>query len=111
MTSEQYWFGDPSMLTEYYSAWLADERQRMSDMDIAAWLFGMYNAEAHSVVLGNAFAKKGSKKPEYTSEPRFLKSFLDEKARKKVEEAEREKALREMQRRFEKMATVVTQTV
>lgn len=108
MTADEYWNGDPSYLTDYYRAWEKSEQRKMSDMDTQAWLDGMYATEAHTITLANAFSKKGAKKLEYCESPVYVKSLADERTRKRMEAREREKNLREMERRFAKMAALVS---
>ena len=58
MTDEQFWFGDVRLLEVYQKAYLRET-------SYTAWLNGQYNAVALNIVLGNAFAKKGTKAKEY----------------------------------------------
>jgi hypothetical protein len=58
MTPEQFWHDDLRLLEVYQKAYL----RHTSYM---AWLNGQYDNIAFSVVMANAFAKKGSNRAEY----------------------------------------------
>lgn len=65
MTYDQYWYGDPQMVRAFYEA--HKKRQEMLNFD--AWLHGLYNFEALSIALSNAFREKGQQPENYPSKP------------------------------------------
>lgn len=65
MTWEQYWYGDPWALKAYKDAYNLKRRTANEEM----WLQGAYTYHAFATVLGNAFAKKGSKPRKYLEKP------------------------------------------
>ena len=65
MTNEEFWYGEPRLAKAYREAQkLRDER-----INQQLWLQGLYNYDALSVVISNAFGSKGSKKQKYMTEP------------------------------------------
>ena len=77
MTYEQYWQGDPRMVTAYRDAYILKRRMRNEDM----WLNGMYTMKSLESVIGTAFGKQ---KVKYVSEPFniFPKTKLEEEQEK-----------------------------
>lgn len=67
MTYDQYWYGDPQMVRAFYEAYKL-KKQRENEI---AWLHGLYNYQALSIALYNAFRdpKKGEKEENYPSKP------------------------------------------
>ena len=61
----EFWDMNITKIRPYLKA----EEIRTERKNYELWLQGAYIYEAFSVVLGNAFAKKGSKKIEYSKEP------------------------------------------
>jgi len=57
MTYEQYWYGDPWMVTEFADAYLLKRRARNEEL----WLEGVYFANAMGITLNNAFNKSKKK--------------------------------------------------
>lgn len=60
MPLEEFWHGDMRLLECYQKAYLRN-------VSYTAWLNGQYNYAAFSTVIGNAFAKKGTKAQKYPS--------------------------------------------
>lgn len=58
MTLDEFWHGDMRLLEVAQKAYYRDRSYN-------AWLQGQFNSVGFSVVLSNAFAKKGAKKAEY----------------------------------------------
>lgn len=58
MPLDEFWYGDMRLLEVYRKAYTRKKSYE-------AWLQGQYNCAGYSVVLANAFAKKGAKKQEY----------------------------------------------
>ena len=58
MPLNEFWYGDIRLLAAYKKAYL-------SNTSYKAWLQGRYNFEAYSIVLKNAFAKKGTSSIDY----------------------------------------------
>lgn len=82
MTYEQYWYGDPLMVRDFYKAW----KIRQQQINEQAWLNGVYFMKALEATVGNAMRKQGSQAIEYPSKPLELY---------KQEETEEQKFLRE----------------
>lgn len=84
MSEYQFWHGDMRLLEVYQKAYYRDRSYN-------AWLQGQYNQVAYTVVMSNAFAKKGSKQAEYPqwkdpfekfNKPKITKDNLEEEFRK-----------------------------
>lgn len=58
MSTEEFWHGDMRLLEAYQKAY-------MRNVSFTAWQQGQYTNIAFSVVMSNAFAKKGTNKAEY----------------------------------------------
>ena len=58
MPLNMFWHGEMELLQAYQKAYY-------SNASYTAWMQGYYNFVAHSISLGNAFAKKGAKPVEY----------------------------------------------
>lgn len=58
MSTEEFWHGDMRLLEARQKAYLRD-------VSFRAWKQGQYTEIAISVVMANAFAKKGAKKETY----------------------------------------------
>lgn len=58
MSAEEFWHGDMRLLE-------ARQKAYMRNVSYTAWQQGQHNSVAFSVVMANAFAKKGAKKQEY----------------------------------------------
>ena len=91
MTYEQYWYGDPWAMKAYRQAYDLRNRRENEMM----WINGMYFANALSIVLHNAFSKKGTPPKKYMEKP--LDVFPKTEAEIK---AERERAQRELIRKL-----------
>ncbi len=57
MTYEQYWFGDPWMVSAYKDAYIL--RRRIENEN--AWIAGAYTMQALTAALNNAFSKSAMK--------------------------------------------------
>lgn len=86
MQANQYWKDDPWLVEAYREAEKLRNQRRSND----AWLQGLYNFNALSVVIGNALRKKGEKPEQYMAEPiRLLPLTEEEKAAKAEEERQK----------------------
>lgn len=65
MSHEEYWFKDPWLTEDYRKAW--ELKQKTGNYN--AWLQGLYNFKALSVVLYNSFRDKGKKAENYFEKP------------------------------------------
>lgn len=65
MTYDQFWRDDP-WLAKYYRKAYVERRKAENTRD---WLMGMYNYNAVSIALANAFRKKGTQAEKYLEEP------------------------------------------
>lgn len=83
MTYEQYWFGDPYMVIAYREKHKMERKQRNEEM----WVNGIYQLNALTVALNNAFSKHTIK---YLDKPLeiFGKTKL-EKEQEKVKERQK----------------------
>ena len=91
MSSQEYWDGDPYMAVIYRDV---DTRIR-KDKNQFLWLQGLYFYEALSVVMHNAFVRKGRKLERYPDEPyRITPPTAEEK--KAAAKREREKAIKSL---------------
>ena len=87
MTYEQYWYGDPLMVRDFYKAAQLKKKRE----DEAAWLQGLYVYSALRATVGNLILDKNDEPNRYPEKP-FTVTEDEEKAeerRKKAEERER----------------------
>ena len=70
ITPEQFWKMNPSLLEPYSKA----EELKEEKHDTHMWMMGSYIYEAFSVVLANAFRKKGSTAKHYRDKPYMMES-------------------------------------
>lgn len=82
MSLDEYWCASPHLVRYYREAHKLSVEQRNQEL----WLQGLYIYNAFSVVLANAFGKKGGKRHNYLEKPINLFEFTH-----KQEEAERVK--------------------
>lgn len=87
MAYEEYWHGDPWSLKAYKIAYNLRRRQQNEML----WLQGAYNLNALSVVIGNAFSKKGTPPRKYLETP--LDVFPKTDAELKAEQEQQQKKL------------------
>ena len=69
MTNEEFWFAEPRLVESYRKA--LEIRNDIVNQQL--WLQGLYNMDAFSVVVSNAFGGKGMKKQKYMDKPLELK--------------------------------------
>ena len=69
--------------------YLLAENIKREERNYFAWLQGAYIYDAVSVIVGNAFAKKGSNKKEYLKEPIKITPPTEEEKRIKAERERR----------------------
>lgn len=86
MTYEQYWFGDPLMVRDFYKAWKLKQQQ----INEEAWLHGIYILKALDATVGNAMRKQGSQVIEYPSKP--LELYKQEETKEQKTQREEEEA-------------------
>lgn len=92
MSYEMYWHGDPYAPRMFYKAQKLQNERHNQEM----WLQGLYIYNAFSVVLSNAFSKKGSKPQRYIDKPFPL--YPPTKEEREAEALkERQKAIRSFQ--------------
>lgn len=92
MPYDLYWNGDPYLPRAYYQAQKMQNERKNQEM----WLQGLYIHNAFSVVLSNAFSKKGSKPQRYIDKP--IPLYPKSKEEREAEAIkEREKAIRSFQ--------------
>lgn len=65
MTYDEYWHGDPWSLRHYKTAYNLRNRHENEML----WLQWLYSLNALSVVIGNAFSKKGTPPRKYVEAP------------------------------------------
>lgn len=65
MTNEEFWYEAPRLAKAYREA----QKMRFDLLNQQLWLQGLYNYDALSVVISNAFGGKGAKKQTYMKEP------------------------------------------
>ena len=87
MTPEEYWEGDPYLTRAYYQAHLIKIELRNQEL----WLQGLYVHHGVGVIIGNAFAKKGSKKLKYMDEPIRITPLTDRE--RKIQAAKERKKI------------------
>lgn len=77
MTPSEFWYEEPSLLNSY----IKKRELHLDETNYQAWLFGFYFCNAMSVVLSNAFGKKGSKKSTYFEKPleEFNSNYVNKK--------------------------------
>jgi hypothetical protein len=77
MTPHQFWHEDMRLLEAYQKAYY-------SNTSYVAWLNGYYSFVGHSISLGNAFAKKGSKPKEYPKWENPMDKFKEKNKYKNI---------------------------
>ena len=106
MSYTDYWEGENCLPNFYLRAYNERRRRETEDQNFAAWLNGMYAANAFGVVLSNAFAKSGSPRSEYPEKP--FEIFPHEKTEAE-QEAEREEVLKRIERSLSAMTAASKQ--
>ncbi len=106
MSYADYWEGENCLPNFYLRAYNERKRREMEDQNFAAWLNGLYAANAFGTVLSNAFAKNGSPRNEYPEKP--FEIFPHEKTAAE-QEAEREEALKRIERSLSAMTAASKQ--
>lgn len=69
MTYSEFWEGDVALPKFYRESYKLMQEREAEKANFYAWLQGIYNTKAYSVVLGNAFAKEGAQPLEYYDKP------------------------------------------
>ena len=88
---KEYWHGDPTHLKYYVKAHELKNEQKNEEL----WLQGLYIYNAISVVMHNAFSKKGTQPEKYLEKPIRL-TPIPEKETKKNAEKERQKIIADL---------------
>lgn len=88
MSYKEFWEGDVCLPNFYYEAYKQRMEREQEQLDIAAWLNGMYVKRAYEVVLANAFSRKGTPPQEYFVKPLSQKD--KQERNKTAEEIEKE---------------------
>lgn len=86
MSYENYWHGDPWAMRAYKQANNLKNRQTNEMM----WINGMYVTNALSVVLSNAFSKKGTPPKKYLEKPLDIFPKTDAEIEAEKEQKQRE---------------------
>ncbi len=79
MTPEQFWHGDPYLAVAYRKLHKLKIQQRNEEL----WLQGLYNLDALSVALNNAFSKRKAK---YIEEPFRIFPKTEDEQKREAEE-------------------------
>ena len=82
MTYDEFWYAEPWRAVSYRKA----HRIRTEQMNQQLWMAGLYNHNAVSVAINNAFSKQ---KQKYVSEPIPLFKPTEEEQQAKIEETRR----------------------
>jgi hypothetical protein len=69
MSYEEFWEGDLSLPKFYREAEKQRNKRRFDEMNYNCWLQGLYNYEAFSCTIANAFRKKNSRPISYLEKP------------------------------------------
>ena len=77
MTPHQFWHEDMRLLEAYQKAYY-------TKTSYVAWLNGYYAFVGHSISLGNAFAKKGSKPKEFPKWENPMDKFKEKNKYKNI---------------------------
>lgn len=88
MTEDQFWNGDPYLPVVYRKLSIERRKERNEYL----WIQGMYIFEAFSVVMHNAFRKKGTTPAKYPEKPYRITPMTEEEKKEKAEK-ERQKAI------------------
>ena len=87
MTYEQYWFGDPMMVRDFYEADQIAKRRE----DEKAWWQGAYILKALQATVGNLFLEDGAEPNRYPEMPYLREADEAETQKAKEKEEERER--------------------
>jgi hypothetical protein len=79
MSYEQFWYGDAESYWAYRTAFLKARELDMQEANHKAWLYGMYNYKAFSVVEYNVNKEKGREPDSYFEEPMDIFGYKSEK--------------------------------
>lgn len=87
MNSDDFWNGPPRLFNSYMKAKEMQDESKTKELDTLAWLIGLYDYQAFSIVLSQAFSKHktGNK---YPSKPNTFNTSLSPTNRAKKEEDE-----------------------
>lgn len=72
MSYDEFWFKDPELFFSYRFSYLKSVEIERERINYTAWLNGLYNYEAHSLSLANAFGDKKTVKQNYPDKPHDL---------------------------------------
>ena len=86
MTYNEYWYGDPLMVRDYYRAF----RIRRKQEDERMWLQGLYVLQALQATVGNLFLSDGEEPNRYPEEPILQEKDREKEEERKAKEEERE---------------------
>jgi len=81
MTYEQYWYGDPLMVRDFYKA----EQLRQQRRNEEAWLNGVYIMHALNATVCNMFRKEQEKYPDKPFELAKQEDNIDKQNREEQE--------------------------
>lgn len=79
MTAEQFWNGDPYLAVAYRKL----HKLRIQQQNEILWLQGLYNLDALTVSLNNAFSKK---KIKYLEQPMQIFPKTEDEKKREIEE-------------------------
>lgn len=69
MSYDEFWYEDPELFFSYRFSFFKRLEIEQQRTNYEAWLYGVYNFQAYSISLANAFGGKNSKKIDYPSKP------------------------------------------
>lgn len=87
MTAEQFWNGDPYLAVAYRKL----HKLRIQQQNEILWLQGLYNLDALTVSLNNAFSKK---KIKYLEQPMQIFPKTEDEKKREIEETRKKLAAR-----------------
>lgn len=74
VSCEDFWHGDYTRLKYYAQAYDMNRQRKSEEM----WLMGLYNHNAVTTAIGNAFREKGKKPLKYLEEPIRVTPYTEE---------------------------------
>lgn len=88
MSTVEFWEEEPDLLWAYRKSYMERKKQEADTINFQCWLAGAYIYQAFSVVLANAFAKKGSTPQKYIEKPFEINMSAEERKRAQREKIE-----------------------
>lgn len=69
MSYDEFWYEDPELFFSYRFSFLKKLEIEQQKANYQAWLYGLYNYQAHSISLANAFGNNKTQKIDYPDKP------------------------------------------